>query len=157
MNETNKSAGIKPEQKPNFANFDDLIELPHHVSAVHPRMSMEERAAQFSAFRALTGHEQAIRETARLTDQPPELNEAEIAQLNAKLQILQTHLREHPEITVTWFQPDAKKDGGRCRTASGTLRKLDPVEGFLLLQDGERIPIHNIISLESALFPFPLE
>lgn len=157
MNGTSKSEGIKPDRLPNFKSFDDLIELPHHVSAVHPPMPMEDRAAQFSAFRALTGHEQAIRETARLTDQPPGLDDAETALLNARLQILQARLRERPKVTVTWFQPDAKKTGGHCRTASGTLRRLDLAEGFLLLREGERIPIRSIIALESELFPVPFE
>lgn len=157
MNGTNRSAGIRPDREPDFTSFDDLIELPHHVSAVHPPMTRKDRAAQFSAFRALTGHEQAIRETARLTDRPPELGETEIALLNAQLQILQAHLRERPEVTVTWFQPDAKKTGGRCRTATGTLRRLDLAEGFLLLHSGERIPIHSVAALESELFPIPFE
>lgn len=153
MSGTNKLAGIKPDQVPDFTSFDDLLDLPHHVSSVHPPMTREERAAQFSAFRALTGHEQAIRETARLTDRPPELSEGEAALLNAQLQTLQAHLRERPAVTVTWFQPDEKKAGGRCRTTSGTLRRLDLAEGFLHLHGGERIPLRSVIALESELEP----
>lgn len=157
MSGTNKLAGIKPDQIPDFTSFDDLLDLPHHVSLVHPPMTREERAAQFSAFRALTGHEQAIRETARLTDRPPELGEGDAARLNAQLQILQAHLRERPAVAVTWFQPDGKKAGGRCRTTSGTLRRIDLAEGDLLLHSGERIPIRSVIALESALFPLTPE
>lgn len=129
-----------------------MLELSHHVSETHPQMPIRERAAQFAPFRALTGHEQAIRESARLTDPQAELDEERINILNAEMQLLQEHLDEQPEITVTWFQPDAKKEGGAYKTISGVLKKINLAEGFLILRDGERIPVQKIVSLESNLF-----
>ena len=93
--------------------YDDIINLPHPTSAKHPRMPLSDRAAQFAPFAALSGHSAALVETARLTDQRMELDEDARAALDSKQQLLLERIKERPEITVTWFQPDAKKDGGR--------------------------------------------
>ena len=92
--------------------YDDIIGLPHPTSSKHPRMPISERAAIFSPFAALSGHSAALAETARLTDQKIELDEDTKAELDRKQAILREHLTEQPEITVTWFQPDERKDGG---------------------------------------------
>ena len=93
--------------------YDDIISLPHPTSAKHPRMPLSDRAAQFAPFAALSGHSAALVETARLTDQRMELDEDARAALDSKQQLLLERIKERPEITVTWFQPDAKKERRR--------------------------------------------
>lgn len=132
-----------------MGKYDDIIHLPHHVSAAHHHMSMPERAAQFQPFRALTGYEAAVRETARLTDEQVELTEDERALLDEKLQRLANHLDNHPQVTLTYFQPDKKKTGGEYVTTTGQLKKLDYFEGTLTLMGGERIVIENILEIQS--------
>ena len=133
-----------------MGRYDDIIGLPHHVSTTHHRMSMLERAAQFQPFRALTGYEDAVRETARLTDDRVELTEDEKALLDGKLQRLADNLASHPLVTVTYFQPDKKKAGGAYVTATGELKKIDDFTSTLLLTGGERIPIENIVDIQSV-------
>ena len=108
---------------------------------------MAERAAQFQPFRALTGYEDAVRETARLTDDWVELTEDEKSLLDAKLQKLADDIASHPLATITWFQPDKKKTGGEYVTTTGQLKKIDDFEGVLILLGGERILIENIVSI----------
>lgn len=107
-------------------------------------MPMEKRAAQFSPFAAVSGHDEAIYETARLTDEQLELSEDEIAVIDEKLQWLREHIKEQPEITVTYFQPDEKKNGGAYVTVTGSAKKIDKV---LVLRDGTVIPIDAPISI----------
>lgn len=92
--------------------YDDIIGLPHPTSSKHPRMPISERAAIFSPFAALSGHSAALAETARLTDQKIELDEDTKAELDRKQAVLLEHIGEQPEVTVTWFQSDERKDGG---------------------------------------------
>ena len=92
--------------------YDNILRLPHPTSAKHPRMPVSERAAIFSPFAALSGHAGAIAETARLTDQRIELDEDTRAELDRRQTVLLEHIAEQPEVTVTWFQPDERKDGG---------------------------------------------
>lgn len=132
--------------------YDDIIQLPHPTSARHPRMSLSNRAAQFSPFAALSGHSAALAETARLTDQQIELSDDDKAELDQKQRILLEYINEHPEIMVTWFQPDEKKDGGQYITTTGRLKRFDESACVLLLKDGSNIPISHIIGLESAYF-----
>ena len=131
-----------------MGRYDDIIDLPHHVSTTHHRMSMLERAAQFQPFRALTGYEDAVRETARLTDDQVELTEDEKALLDGKLQRLADNLASHPLVTVTYFQPDKKKAGGAYVTATGQLKKIDDYEGVLILLGGERVIIEDILNIQ---------
>ena len=90
--------------------YADIIDLPHHVSKKHPQMPMEKRAAQFSPFAAVSGHDEAIHETARLTDEQLDLSEDEMNAIDEKLQWPRKHIKKHPEVTVTYFQPDGKKN-----------------------------------------------
>ena len=131
--------------------YADIIDLPHHVSKRHPQMPMEKRAAQFSPFAAMVGHDAAIRETARLTEERLELSEDEKAVIDGKLQMIQAHIKEQPEVTVTYFQPDEKKSGGAYVTVTGSAKKVDNVSKLLLLQDGRAIPIKDTIALHHAL------
>ena len=127
--------------------YADIIDLPHHVSQRHPQMPMEKRAAQFSPFAAVSGHDDAIHEMARLTDEQLELTEDEIAVIDEKLQWLRAHIKEQPEITITYFKPDEKKNGGAYVTVTGFAKKIDAHSHTLVLTDGMSIPIKEMIHL----------
>lgn len=131
-----------------MGKYDDIIDLPHHISATRPRMPMIDRAAQFMPFRALTGYEDAVHETARLTDEKPELTEDEKSLLDMKLQRLADRLDSHPQVTLTWFQPDKRKTGGAYITTTGKLKKIDDFAGVLILLSGERIFIEDILDIQ---------
>jgi len=131
-----------------MGKYDDIIDLPHHVSDAHPRMPMHDRAAQFMPFRALTGYEDAVREKARLTDEKVELTEDEKTLLDGKLQRLADDLASQPKITLTCFQPDKKKAGGAYVSVTGRLKKIDDVEGVLILSGGELILIEDILDIK---------
>ena len=118
--------------------YDDVINRQHPTSKKHPRMSNMNRAAQFAPFAALTGYEESIEETARLTDRRIELSEYEIEELNAKLNFIQEHIKERPEVTITYFQPDERKEGGAYITVSGKVRRIDE-ENRVLIFEGEKI------------------
>ncbi len=125
--------------------YDDIIDLPHHVSATRPRMSIHDRAAQFMPFAALTGHDGAIRETARLTDRRLDLTEDAIDELNRKLQLLRDTASTGRQVRVTYFLPDPKKDGGAYVEYTGALRRVDDAAGELIFQDGTRIAVEDIV------------
>ncbi len=127
--------------------YEDIIHLPHHVSRKHPQMSMSDRAAQFSPFAALTGYDAAVEETARLTDRRIELDEYEAQHLDEQIQKLSGHLQEHPEVSITYFLPDARKDGGEYVTVTGRVKKIENYERRIVLMDGSLIPIHEVISI----------
>lgn len=127
--------------------YDDIIDLPHHVSRKHPQMPLLDRAAQFAPFAALTGHEAAIKETARLTEEEIELDENRKELLDFRLQELQEHLTESPKVTVTYFKPDEKKAGGVYETVAGVVKKVDGYTGELVFTDGRRIGLGTIIEL----------
>lgn len=127
--------------------YDDIINLPHHVSKSHPQMSIHDRAAQFSPFAALTGYDGAIKETARLTNKRMELDETWKNVLDEKLRIIHEQLSSQPEIEITYFQPDEKKTGGAYISATGIVRKIDRYEQTVVMQDGTRIPIEEIIEI----------
>ena len=135
--------------------YDDMIDLPHPASKKHPRMSIQDRAAIFSPFAALSGHGAAIAETAKLTDQRMELDEDTKAELDQRQVVLLEHIEEQPEVTVTWFQPDERKDGGAYLTATGRLKKIDEVARILSLQDGTSIPLEDVVRIESDCFQGP--
>lgn len=129
-------------------DYSDIINLPHHVSKNHPQMSREARAAQFAPFAALTGYDDVIHETARLTDEQVELEEYDSERLNRKFAELMTILDDHPEITVSYFLPDERKAGGSYTTVSGTVKKIDTYEHLLWMDDGTEIPIVDIIDID---------
>lgn len=132
--------------------YNDILHLPHPTSAKHPRMPISDRAAIFSPFAALTGHGNAIRETARLTDQRIELDEDTRAELDLKQQILADKIDERPEVSVVWFRPDEKKDGGKYVTTTGQLKKVDDIERTLRFADGTTIPLDDVLELRSDCF-----
>lgn len=128
--------------------YDDIIHLPHHVSATRPHMPVRDRAAQFMPFRALTGYEDAVQETARLTDEKPVLSDDEKALLNSRLQLLADGSMTGQEVTLTWFWPDERKSGGAYVTDSGTVKRVDCCERLVILTDGRRIPIDDILEIQ---------
>ena len=128
--------------------YADIIDLPHHVSKRHPQMPMEKRAAQFSPFAAMVGHDAAIRETARLTEERLELSEDEKAVIDGKLQMIRAHIKEQPEVTVTYFKPDEKKGGGAYVAVTDFAKRIDEVERILNLADGAVIPLMNIVAVQ---------
>lgn len=132
--------------------YDDILRLPHPTSRNHPRMPAANRAAQFSAFAALTGHDAAIQETARLTDEKIELTEERKCELDWKLQQLLPLLPAHPEITVCYFLPDTRKQGGAYCTVSGRLKKMDGLTRTLHLTDGTIVPIDDLFDMDSPHF-----
>lgn len=131
--------------------YDDIINLPHHVSARHPQMSLYNRAAQFAPFAALSGHDDAIEETARLTDVQRELTQGERDVLNGKLNCL-LQRDDSPTVEITYFLPDKRKSGGRYCTVTGTIKKVDDIEGRLLLTDGTAIPLSTVSDMRSEVF-----
>ena len=132
--------------------YDDIIHLPHHVSKTRPQMSMEDRAAQFSPFAALTGYDAAILETGRLTEDKLELGEETQAILDRKQRYLAEIIDTKPEITVTYFVPDEKKSGGAYSTVTGFLKRIDEYERQLVLTDGRKILLDAIFDIESDEF-----
>lgn len=135
-----------------MGNYDDIIDLPHHVSETHPPMSRADRAAQFSPFAALTGYDAAVRESARVTERRIELDEGVKAELNARLNCILEHLSEHPQVSITYFMPDEKKSGGAYRTVTGAVRKLDGFAKTLTLVDGTVVPMEEMVHVEGNLF-----
>ena len=128
-------------------NYDDIIALPHPEPRTHPRMSLHDRAAQFSPFAALTGHSAAIAETGRLTDSRITLDESEMARVDAALQRLRELLPQEPVASITYFVPDERKAGGSYQTVTGAARRIDTVNGVLLLADRREVPIADIFDI----------
>lgn len=126
--------------------YDDIIGLPHPTSERHPRMSMANRAAQFSPFAALTGYEDAVKETARLTDARAELTEEEKSALDAKLRLLAGPAGG--EVSLTYFQPDGRKAGGAYFTVISAVKKIDGFAREIVLADGRRIPVDDIVDVQ---------
>ena len=127
--------------------YNEIINLPHHVSKTRPQMPMSDRAAQFAPFAALTGYDSAIKETGRLTDERIELDEEALTALDRKYQLLMDALDDTPEVTITYFQPDERKAGGQYVSATGTVKKVDTFGRRILLQDGTRIPLDSVYDL----------
>lgn len=135
------SRNVKPD-------YEDMLDLPHHVSSRHPQMSMIDRAAQFSPFAALTGYGDAVREKARLTEQKPELSEEERAELDYKLQMACGFPSGKPQLRITYFVPDQKKAGGAYREINGKIRKIDSSGQKIILEDGTQIPVDCVLDID---------
>ena len=132
--------------------YDDIIDLPHHVSYRHTRMSRIDRAAQFSPFAALTGYGDAVQETARLTEGQKELDETALAVLNEKLRLLSDVLADRPQVTITYFLPDERKAGGAYVSVSGTVRAVDEYAHTVTLEDQTVIPMGHIREIGGEMF-----
>lgn len=132
--------------------YDDIINLPHPTSKKHPRMSLYARAAQFSPFAALTGHEAAIKETARRTDEKLMLSDEVIAEINVKLNLIAETIGTQQRIRITYFVPDNKKAGGAYISCSGCVKKIDEYEHTVVMEDKTVIPIEQISNIEGEMF-----
>lgn len=139
---------MKPEPHP----YEDILHQPRPTNYARPPMSRQDRAAQFAPFAALNGHEAAIGETARVTQQRRELTEDEKERLDRRQRILQARIQEHPTVTVRYFLPDDKKAGGAYQVVTGHLRRVNVHRGLLCLSEGKEIPLTDIVALDSPLF-----
>jgi hypothetical protein len=129
-------------------SYDDIINLPRPISPTRPPMAPLNRAAQFAPFAALSGYEAAVKETARLTDKRIELDEYLKDAINETLRMIADRITGQPEMEITYFRPDAKKQGGAYVTTIGRGKRIDEYEGLVMLTDGSAIPMEDIISVE---------
>ena len=127
--------------------YDDIINLPHHVSPTRQRMSMHDRAAQFAPFAALVGYDDAVAETARLTESRPELDEQEQRAINERLAYIANHIKEQPEARIKYFVPDEHKSGGAIIEVSGKVKKISATDGIIVMVDGCKIRLSDITDL----------
>ena len=132
--------------------YDDMIYLPNPTPTCKPRMSLHDRAAQFSPFAALTGYEDAVEETARLTDTRLELSEDMKTILNEKMQMIVDNLDSEPIVTITYFVPDKKKEGGAYVDVTGVVKEIDEYERCIVMTDKKKIPIEQVRAIEGELF-----
>lgn len=128
-------------------NYLDIINLEHHTSSKHPRMSKSARAAQFSPFSALTGYDDAIKETGRLTDKKIELTEEEKIMLNDKLLKINDNHKNQPKVTITYFEHDKNKEGGKYLSYTGNIKKIDMTELTITLTDKTKINISELLDI----------
>ena len=133
-------------------DYSDIINMPHHVSNNRPQMSMRDRAAQFAPFAALTGYDDAVRETARQTNQKIELLDEQVAILNEKILFLMEKIKDNLEITITYFIPDKKKEGGAYTTVKGIVKKIDEYNKLIIMNDGREIMMDSIFDLQGDVF-----
>lgn len=127
--------------------YDDIINLPHHRSEERAHMSLHDRAAQFAPFAALSGHEAAIEETARLTDEKVTLEETAIEKINEKFYEISQHLSEKWNVSITYFKPDKRKSGGAYLTDIGTVKRIDEIEKAIIMDSGMKIKMEQIIEI----------
>ncbi len=133
-----------------IVKYKDIINLPHHVSLKHPRMSMLERAAQFSPFAALSGHDAAIKETARVTMDKIELDKYMKDEISNKLKKLFNNNGKYAYMTIQYFVYDKKKDGGMYISKTGIIKKIDMINNILIMDDDSKIEVDNILSITEA-------
>jgi len=127
-------------------NYREIISLPHHVSAFHERMSSHSRAAQFAPFSALTGYDNAVQETARITEEEIFVDEDRCAEINARL--IRALDEPQKSVEISYFVRDKRKSGGKVCTASGKMKSADTVHGFIVMERGEKIPIRDIVDVK---------
>ena len=145
---------VKEKRRAMSNKYDDIINLPHHVSPTRPQMSMHDRAAQFSPFSALTGYDAAIKETGRMTEKRIEPDEDELQILNMKLKLLIDNIDEEPEVTFTYFKPDERKSGGKYVEAFGVVKKADEFNRLIVMQDGEKIKMDDVVEISFSDMSF---
>ena len=136
----------------NSSRYEDMLELPHHISRERPQMAMEERAAQFSPFAALTGYGDAIRETGRLTERQLELEPDVKDRLNEKLRLLMELPSPRPEVSIVYFLPDEKKEGGSYVSVRGRVKKVAANSRQIVMENGGRIPLEAVMELDGDIF-----
>lgn len=132
--------------------YADIINLPHHELTTRQRMPLINRAASFAPFAALTGYDEAVKETARLTDARIELDEGSKEILNDKLHIAEDRADEQPEVSITYFLPDKKKSGGAYITTKAVIKRIDEYERLVIFTDKSSIPIDDIYEIEGEIY-----
>ena len=132
--------------------YEDIVNLPRHISKVHPQATMADRAARFSPFAAISGYEDMVKEAARVTEERIDITDATKELLNEKLNMIVEFLDEEPGVTITYFEPDKKKDGGAYISITGTVKRIDEYERIVLMSDDKKIRIDEIYAIESDLF-----
>ena len=130
-----------------MSRYDDIINLPHHISPTRQRMSMHDRAAQFAPFAALVGYDDAVAETARLTETRPELDEQEQRAINERLAFIADHIHEHPEVRIKYFVPDEHNSGGAIVEVFGKTYRISNTDATIVMTDGCKIRLSDIIDL----------
>lgn len=136
-----------------MGKYDRIIDKPHHVSKVHPQMTLLDRAAQFAPFAALTGYDDMVKEAARVVDARRNISEEQLEELNYKLQYILEHLSGEPYVLITFFVPDSKKDGGKYIDKEGYVKRYDEYKKELIFTDGTIIPLADVWSIESDDIP----
>ena len=134
-----------------MSNYTDIINLKRPVSN-HNHLSIESRASQFSPFAALTGYDNEVKETARITDKRIDIDDGLREMLNAKLNYLNDHIKESPNISITYFVKDPKKEGGKYLTKQGIIKRIDTVNEIIKFNDNMTIPMNDIINITSDIF-----
>ena len=142
---------MKAKAERSMADYEDMLDLPHHISPTRPQMTLLNRAAQFAPFAALTGYDELIDEADRPVERRVALNDEQQAAINERLRLLEKHLREKPVVSVVWFEPDARKQGGSYRTLSGTVRRLDAAGHRIIFDTGEELTMESLYSLRCHL------
>ena len=132
--------------------YDDIINLTNHISQKHPQMSLYARSAQFAPFAALTGYEDAIKQTSRETSEKIDIDDELKSILDSKLQIIMEQIKNKPEISITYFIPDLKKNGGSYITVTGIVKKIDLYNQHIYLANDTEIPINDIINISGEIF-----
>lgn len=132
--------------------YEDIVNLPRHISKVHPQATMADRAARFSPFAAISGYEDMVKEVARVTEERIDITDATKELLNEKMNMIIEFLDEQPEVTITYFEPDKKKDGGAYVSITGTVKRIDEYERIVLMSNDKKIRIDEIYAIESDLF-----
>ena len=127
--------------------YEEIINLPHHISNKHPQMSLESRAAQFAPFAALNGYEDLVTEASRLTDTKIELTNEMKDIINDKLLFVEKHILTKPIINITYFVPDKRKNGGKYITITDSIRQIDLVNNIIILTSKKKININDIIGI----------
>ena len=130
-----------------MGKYDDIINMSHPEPKGRPRMSLQNRAAQFSPFAALTGHNEAIQETGRITNEKISLAEDSITDINNRLKWIKDHIKEKPEISLAYYVPDSRKSGGKYIVATKNVIKLDEYSNTITLADGTVVAVHNILNI----------
>ena len=132
--------------------YEDIVNLPPHISKRHPQPTMMDRAARFAPFAAITGYEEMVLEEARVTEEWVDLTESALEQLNERFVILREHLSVQPEITITYFEPDQRKAGGAYVTHTGNVKRIDLYEHLLVMASGKKIRIESVCKLDGEIF-----
>lgn len=130
--------------------YNDIINLPHHVSKKYPQMSLESRSAQFAPFAALVGYEDAIKETGRLTFERKDFDEEYQSILDRKLQIVKENIILKPKLKITYFENDTKKDGGSYITVLENIEKFNEYREVIILKNNQEIQIKDIVDIDST-------